>query len=202
MKMRKVPVMFLLLAMTIGVLGGTAYASASSAAATSMPDGMYALLADYGLGAMTWMLTLLAAAGAWLMVRSGLSAAWRGLVIELGAHARDVVLEVWQTYVEALKAARSDGKLTAEEKATAKGLAIEKIRARLSWPKLVALGGGMLARAFHHEEWAKQLDELLGGAVETAVGEAKRQGKAAGLKTTGKDIPLSASTSAPLSVPR
>jgi hypothetical protein len=191
--------MLLVLATIVAAFGETAHAATAVAA---LPDSVYGLMADYGLGAMTWMLAILAAAGAWLMVRLSLASTWRALIVELGAHARDVVLEVWQVYVEALKAARSDGKLTPEEKETARQMAVEKLRARLSLPKLIALGGGALARVFHHDEWAQKLEELLGGAVETAVGEAKRQGKAAGLKTSGTDARTAAPASVTVSFPR
>jgi hypothetical protein len=150
------------------------------AAAGVLPD-LPELAVDYGDKLLGWILALLGAAATWLLVRVGASAAWRSLVTELGAHARDVVLEVWQTYVEALKEGRADGKLTDQEKRIAKERAVAKLRARLGWRKLIALGGGVLTKLFAGSAWAQRVEDWLGGAVETAVAEAKREGKAAGL---------------------
>jgi hypothetical protein len=157
--------------------------------AAGFGDGVWDLVVDYGARALHAALAALAAALAWLLLRVGLSSRWRSLLEELGAHAKDIVLEVFQTYVEALKAARADGKLTAQEKAHAKTQALDKLKTRLGWWKLVQLGGGLLARVFPGSSWASKLEDLLSGSVETAVAEAKREGKTAGLVTSGKDAP-------------
>lgn len=182
------------LLLMFGVLAGPAHAanggacSVASAVAVgdahAFPD-LIELAVDYGTPVLGWLLALIAAGGGWLVVRLGLAARWRELVKELGAHARDVVLEVWQTYVEAIKAGRADGRLTEEEKRQARDLAMKKLRERLGWKKLLALGGGLFARVFAGEKWAARVEEWLGGAIETAVAEAKREGKALGLRTSG-----------------
>lgn len=162
---------------------------------------LWQLLVDKGAAALKAALALLASAAAWLLVRAGLSAKWRSLIEELGAHAKDVVLYVFQTYVEAIKAGRADGKLTEEEKTRAKLMAIAALKERLGWKKLLELGGGLLARLFGGDAWERKVEGWLGGAVETAVAEAKRDGKASGLSTSGKDAPDSVVDRLPLKAP-
>lgn len=148
---------------------------------------LWGLLVDKGAKGLQAALAALALAGAWLLAHIGLSAKWRSLIEEIGAHAKDVVQEVFQVFVEGIKAGRADGKLTDAEMNVAKEMAIAKLKERLGWRKLLELGGGMLARLFGGDAWAAKIEGWLGSAVETAVAEAKREGKALELKTSGKD---------------
>jgi hypothetical protein len=172
----------LLVSMTMAVFAQAAHAATA-------PDLTYSLIIDHGREAVAWALGALAAAAAWLVVRVGVSATWRSLLEEVGAHGRDVVQEVFQVYVEELKAARLDGKLTEDERRHAKALAMAKLKERLGWRKLLELGGGLVARVFAGSSWAKRVEEFLGGAIEASVADAKREGRAAGLKTSGTDVP-------------
>ncbi len=150
---------------------------------------LWGLFVDRGGQALQAALALLALAGAWVLRHVTLSARWRSLLEELGAHSKDVVQEVFQTYVEAIKAGRADGQLTDAEKNRARDMAIAKLRERLSWSKLLQLGGGWLARLLGGTSFENKVESWLGGAVETAVAEAKRGGKAAGLSTSGTNVP-------------
>lgn len=76
---------------------------------------------------------------------------------------RTSVREVYQTYVSELKAANADGKLTAEEKAKAKDLAVAKAKSYAGMKGLNIL------------LWVFGLnDELVGGLVEEEVYQAKQ----------------------------
>jgi hypothetical protein len=147
-------------------------------------------LVSYGPVLMSWALTGAAAVGTWVLARLGASKAHREAFVTLGGHARDVILEVWQVYVEGIKAGRADGELTPIERMTARDMAIQRLRLRLNWRQLIVLGGGWLSRFFGGASWAAKLELILGGAVETAVAESKRSAKAAGLTTAGKAMPI------------
>lgn len=149
---------------------------------------IYSLIADHGTQVAGWLVGILALVGAWALTRLSLAAKWRALITELGMMARDAVLEVWQVYVEAIKAGRADGKLTDEETRAARKMAVDALRVRLGWRKLAQLGGGMLMRIFAGSTWAERLNSWLVGAVETQVAAAKLAGKSAGLVTTGTAV--------------
>jgi hypothetical protein len=166
------------------VTGLVLAAVAPAVASTTAPDSggwLYDLIINYGGVAVSWALAGLAAAGSWVLVRLAAQASMRSAFIELGGHARDIVQEVWQAYVEDLKASSADGVLTPAEKAKARDMAIAKLKERLTWRTLVKIGGGWLARAFTGSSWAAKVESILGGAVETAVAESKRDAKAAGI---------------------
>lgn len=160
---------------------------------------VYDLIATYGSVAMAWALAALASAGAWLLVRLGAQAAVKATFEALGAHARDVVQEVWQVYVEGIKLGRADGYLTPTEKAHARDMAIAKLKQRLTLKNLVALGGGWLAKLLGGEKWKKKVDDIIGGAVETAIAESKRDARAAGISSVvvPKVAVLPSSTTSP-----
>lgn len=166
---------------------GFVAADAGADHAIGTSPSLWDVFVERGGQALKAALAVLATVFAWLFARAGLSARWRNAIDELGAHAKDVVLEVFQIYVEEIKAGRVDGKLTEEEKARAKAMALERLRQRLSWSKLLQIGGGVLTRIFAGHEWAKKVEGWLGGAVETAIAEAKREGKAAKIVSSGKD---------------
>lgn len=144
---------------------------------------LYSLIVAYGPTAMSWALAALGAVGSWVLARIGAQRARRAVFEELGAHARDIVQEVWQTYVEEIKLGTADGNLTASEKAHARALAIAKLKDRLSLKALVALGGGWIARLFTGSSWAAKVESIVGGAVETAVAESKRDARVAVINT-------------------
>lgn len=150
-----------------------------------MTDTLIALIADHGLTAAGWALSLLAMAATWLLTRSGLAAKWRDLIAEVGVYVRDAVMYVFQVYVEAIKAGRADGKLTDEEKAHALALAVAAVKERLGWRKLLSLGGGLVGRLLGGSGWQGKVDALIGKLVEAEVGKVKVEAKAVGLHTSG-----------------
>lgn len=177
------------------VITGTGLAVAGLVVVSPADGGVFWMaLVTYGPSVVAWTLAALAAVGAWVLARLGAAGVTRALFVELGAHARDIVLEVWQTYVEAIKADRADGTLTVDERATARAMAIAKLRERLSWGKLLALGGGWLTRIFAGSKWASKVESILGGAVETAVAESKRDARAATPVTNVLATPAAMST--------
>lgn len=74
----------------------------------------------------------------------------------------DAVLDVCKTYVEAIKEARADGKLTDEEKAAAKKLAVDTAKRNIGRDGLERL-----AKVLGFD--AATLDQWLGTKVEAAV---------------------------------
>jgi hypothetical protein len=142
---------------------------------------LYDLIVGYGGVAVTWALAGLATAGSWVLVRLGAQHAVRAAFEELGKHSRDVVQEVWQAYVEDLKAGSADGILTDDEKKHARAMAVAKLKERLTWRSLVKLGGGWFSRVFAGSSWAAKVESILGGAVETAIAESKRDARAASI---------------------
>jgi hypothetical protein len=147
-------------------------------------------LVSYGPVVMAWGLGLLALAGTWVLTRLGAARAVAAAFSGLGMHARDVVLEVFQTYVEGIKAGRADGELTPMEREVARRSALAKLKLRLTWRQLVQLSGGLLSRIAAGSKWQEKVEEILGGAIETAVAESKRDAKAAGIHTSGKAVAL------------
>jgi hypothetical protein len=123
-------------------------------------DALYDLFANYGPGALT----------VGLLALTGLAA--RHLLPMIGwRYARDVasramneivfaVNEVAQVYADAIKDARKDGKLTDEEKAEAKRLAIEAAKRNLGPPGIKRLG-----RVLGIED----VTDWIAGKVESAV---------------------------------
>lgn len=59
----------------------------------------------------------------------------------LGEHARRAVLATHQTYTEAIRDARADGKLTPEEREEAKRRALEILRSYVGWDDLCEMAG-------------------------------------------------------------
>jgi len=96
-----------------------------------------------------------------LAVRAGLNRVWlRAMLQRLVVEAEAAVLEVEQVYVEAIKAARADGVLTAQEKAEARSMALATLRANLG-----VKGLQRLARVLGIAD----VDRWLGTRVEAAV---------------------------------
>ena len=85
----------------------------------------------------------------------------------LGEFAILVVREMWQTVVQAAKAASPDGKLTSETAKEVKGAAIEKLKSYLG-PKGISALLWLLGLS------NKSLEELLGGAIEAAITAEKK----------------------------
>jgi hypothetical protein len=94
-------------------------------------DALYSLFADHGPAALAWTLSALAGVAlTYLVVRIR----WeyvRGVVTRAIAEIQDAVLEVAQVFADEIKRASEDGKLTAEEKAVAKQMAIDTAKSNL-----------------------------------------------------------------------
>lgn len=91
---------------------------------------------------------------------------WRNVTHRLQVAAMNAVKDVYQTYVNAIKAANADGVLTAAEQAEAKKRAIEAAKAYLG-----AKGISEVIRVLGIEPGA--LDALIGKEVEAAVWDTK-----------------------------
>jgi hypothetical protein len=144
-----------------------------------MEDALLSLLTNYGDDALTWVLALLALAASWTMRRIGASKEVLDVLRSIGIKARDVVMEVYQTYVEALKEGRKDGILTDEEKREALRRAKAKLLERLTWREAALLAGGVLTRLLGKSSWADKLERLVEGQIETAIAENKFAARAA-----------------------
>lgn len=86
------------------------------------------LLVEYGPKVLVWVL---AAIGGLIArhVATLTKKVWaQGIISRAWAEIRDAVEEVSQVYVDAIRKARADGKLTEEEKEEAKRMAIESFK--------------------------------------------------------------------------
>jgi hypothetical protein len=124
------------------------------------------LIIEFGPKAFAWILAAVGAVLARYVVKMVSIKTAREIILRAGAEIRDAVTEVSQTYVDAVRRGRSDGKLTDEEAAEAK---------RLAWESFYANFGGAKA--------LKRLARVLGLAdaqawveskLEVAVNDAKR----------------------------
>lgn len=128
---------------------------------------MYELIAEYGmvavalmLAVLTWVAMRLVALIKVKMIRELATRGWDA--------ARAGVSAVAQVYVDELKAAREDGKLTADEKKAAKAKAIAFAKSYLGTKGLKEA-----AKFFDIDDW-------LGAKIEAVLGEDKRLGKLQG----------------------
>ena len=124
--------------------------------------------------AMTWLVFSRMAAG---KVRDLLQRAWTEII--------DAAREVFQTYVESLKASKDPlseggGSLTAAEKAEAKSRAIAIFKQNFGKKGLVRLGKII----------GVDLENWIGSKVESAVNILKVEGSAAGKGTAAVPSPL------------
>lgn len=119
--------------------------------------------------AMAAMKYGLAAVGGFLVAKvlAGIgSQMLRDMLMRAGMEVKSAVLEVHQTYVDAIKAGKADGKLDYVEKAMAKSKAIETAKANLG-----RKGLERLMRVLGLD--ADGLDAWFGGKVEATVAELK-----------------------------
>ncbi len=149
----------------------------------SLPGYVQDLLANQGPKVLTWILAILGIGGARLLVLVTSNKMAADAARMLALHARDAIQATYQTYVEALKLGRSDGSLSPAEAAEAKARAIAILKDRLGWKRLAKLGGGVLANIFLGDKWDAKVEKMLGTAVEVAVADEKKLGKAMGLST-------------------
>lgn len=138
------------------------------------------IASDWSAKILAVILTVIAALGARLLHAVVANGTLRAMLGRVGDEAKAAVLEVFQVYVSAIKAASADGKLTADEKAHARGLALDALKRNLG-----KQGLGRLARILGLRIGGTALDAWLLGKVETAVAEAKLVGTAVGSKTSG-----------------
>lgn len=123
------------------------------------------LLASLGAHVVPWALTALLGLLSKLAFDKIKSDKVRRIVRNATAEVFDVVAEVNQTFVKAIKAGNEDGKLTDAEKEQAKDLALEKLKSNLG-----AKGFERLVRVFGSEDSAHG---WLATKLEAAVSEAK-----------------------------
>lgn len=121
------------------------------------------LIAQYGLTVLEWLLaglSLLLAKYVFVKIDNDIA---RGVTERLWGEVRTSTLEVGQVYVSELDL-NSDGKISAEEKATAKKMALDKVKANLGkagLAKLARIVGG------------DNIDDYIGGKIEAFLGGTK-----------------------------
>ncbi len=128
-----------------------------------MKETLFDLYVNFGGPALMWLLaglTGLLTKFVWDLIKN---AKLRGLLSRAYAEIRDAVLEVNQTYVDALKKGREDGTLTDIEKAEAKDLAMDSFKSNFGRKGLKALGRVI----------GVSLDSWLSSKTEAAVAELK-----------------------------
>lgn len=107
--------------------------------------------------------TLTAAASAWIGAQ--IKNKWLNNIFHSIRRFSDtVVRDVYQTYVKDLKESNADGKLTPEEKAKAKDMAVAKLKEYLSFKGLKAL----LLSFFGVTE------NFIGSSIEESIYDAKK----------------------------
>ncbi len=122
---------------------------------------MYELIAEHGAMALALIVSGLSILITRYLLVLIESKRIRDLVGRLWEETKAAVFEVGQTYVDALKEANRDGKLTAIEKREAKQRAIAIAKSNLGTKGLKAL-----ARIFDVDDW-------VANKVEAIVGESK-----------------------------
>lgn len=131
-------------------------------------DVGYALVADYGGTAMTVLLMGLTAVVARYLVPLLKSKDLREKMLAVWSAVTAAVREVNQTYVDALREGRADGKLTDEEKAEAKRRAIAVAKSNIGIKGLRAI-----AKALGLDS----IDDWLASKVEAVIGDDKAAAK-------------------------
>lgn len=125
----------------------------------SSPTGVVVLHWLVGASAFGWLLGK-------LLARYISNKTLRDLLTRLGWEVRAVVLEVHQTWAEDIKKGKADGKLTEEEKAHAKALALSKLKENLGKKGIARLAKVL---GLHIDA----LDSWLGNKIEATVAELK-----------------------------
>jgi hypothetical protein len=135
------------------------------------------------LAALTW----LAAKVAQLIHAKVKNEYLRGVLVRLDDAVLAAVREVHQVTVEELKARSADGKLTPEERARVKQVAIDAVKSHLG-----KRGIGELAKVLGLEGGA--IDKLLATRVEAAVHDLKRTraSHTNGISGPGAELPFAA----------
>ena len=90
----------------------------------------------------------------------------KGILLRLNDAVWAAVRDVQQTFVDKIKEGRADGKLTEDEIALAKAMAISKIKSYLGLK-----GAGVLMKVLGLD--GKAFEEFLGSKVEAAVADGK-----------------------------
>lgn len=166
--MKFTPIRLLLVALAtlfaITVSQAAAIASPLGLAAAGDSGGfsgfLYSLIADHGMTVLLWVLSILGGLIARYVVQRIQNSFAQGVVSRAWSEIRDAVLEVAQTFVDDLKLARDDGKLTARERQLAKARAIETAKSNIG-----AKGLQRLARILGLEN----VDDWIGTKVESVV---------------------------------
>lgn len=128
-----------------------------------MTELLFQLLTEYGVQAASWVFAALAAVGVkylWGRIKNETAA---GIIERAYFAVTRATQEVWQTYVQALKEANADGKLTDVEKRNAKKLALDAAKKYLGKKGIAEL---IKILGVDPDDW-------LGGLIESVVGERK-----------------------------
>jgi hypothetical protein len=137
-----------------------------------MRDFLYELVSEWGLKVGAWLASLLLAVmAAWVwkririqVVRDVLERAWTEIVAS--------ALQVWQTYVQAIKEGRADGKLTPEEATEARRRALDAFKRNFGLAALAKAAPGWIFGA-KAKEWAEGWADH---KLEAAVAKLKADG--------------------------
>ncbi len=124
------------------------------------------LLISYGIPLVTWLLGILGIGMSFVMRQIWKNARLLEVMTRLGHAVRDAVNDVFQTYISELRRANADGKLTDEEKAIAKQMAIERAKVFLGRKGIKVL---LYSLGMKQET----LDTFLGGQVESEIRKQK-----------------------------
>lgn len=127
------------------------------------------IIVDIGQAVVPWAVTFLVGLLAKYVYSKIESDFWRGVASRATEEVFDAAQSVHQSYVKGIKAGRADGKLTDEEKATAKRMAVEEAKSNLGAKGVARLGKIVGAQG---------VDSYLGTKVESAVSALKTTEKA------------------------
>lgn len=127
------------------------------------------VIVDLGGKVLPWALTALAGVLIKYAYSKVKSDYWRGVLTTATNEIFDAVRETHQTYVDEIKKGREDGKLTDEEKATAKDKALATAKSNIG-----SKGFARLARIFGGE---KAAIAWMGTKVEASVAATKADPK-------------------------
>jgi len=95
---------------------------------------------------------------------------WAGVIMKTDDVALKIVRDIYQSYVDPLKVANQDGKLTEAEKKHAKEQALDQLKSYLGTKGLNEIASLVSAG---------KLDSYLGTVIENAVSTSKNTGKLA-----------------------
>ncbi len=144
-------------------------------------DAFLTVLAEHGMTALGWLLTAVGLVFSRWIIPAAPRWIARWLIGPMGTLFEDVVLSVAQTYTDALRAGRADGKLTGSERMAARKKALEELKSYIGQRglKLIALAFGLGGVLSPDTEAAERLVE---SKLESTVKKLKASGAIASTK--------------------